>query len=163
MKNNNIFLLASFDVHLENFRNLNNEFKINNDISDMIGVLNTSYWSSDITMKVFQKDYDALVLTDINQKIVWVSSGFTDMTGYSKTYALGKRPAFLQGEKTCLSIKKQIKYGLKNNHTFKGSLINYKKNGSAYNCQIDISPLYNTNKKLKYFLAFEKEIPIFHP
>ena len=60
-------------------------------------------------------------------------------------------------------IKKQIKYGLKNNHTFKGSLINYKKNGSAYNCQIDISPLYNTNKKLKYFLAFEKEIPIFHP
>ena len=42
--NNNLLQLASFDVHLENFRKLNNEFKINNDISHLIDVLNTSYW-----------------------------------------------------------------------------------------------------------------------
>ena len=109
---------------------------------------------------IFQKDYDALVVTNKKQKIVWVSSGFINMTGYSKTFAIGKRPSFLQGEKTSLSVKKQIDYSLKSNNTFDGSVINYKKNGSLYNCQIVISPLYNSKQEVKYYLAFEKEIPL---
>ena len=109
---------------------------------------------------IFQKDYDALVLTDKKQKIVWVSGGFSNMTGYSKTFAIGKKPSFLQGEKTSLSVKKQIDYSLKSNNTFDGSVINYKKNGSLYNCQIVISPLYNSKQEVKYYLAFEKEIPL---
>lgn len=150
--------LASFDVHLTNLKNLTNEFKKDNDISDLINIINTSYWSTDITMNVFQKNYDALVLTDKNQKIIWVSSGFNNMTGYSKSYAVGKKPVFLQGEKTSPSVKKQIRSDLKNNHSYSGSLVNYKKNGQAYNCQIKISPIYSSKKSLKYFLAFEKEI-----
>jgi len=150
--------LASFDVHLTNLKNLTNEFKKDNDISDLINIINTSYWSTDITLNVFQKNYDALVLTDKNQKIIWVSSGFNNMTGYSKSYAVGKKPVFLQGEKTFPSVKKQIRSDLKNNHSYSGSLVNYKKNGQAYNCQIKISPIYSSKKSLKYFLAFEKEI-----
>ena len=150
--------LASFDVHLTNLKNLTNEFKKDNDISDLINIINTNYWSTDITMNVFQKDYDALVLTDKNQKIIWVSSGFNNMTGYSKSYVVGKKPAFLQGDKTSPYVKKQIRSDLKNNHSYSGSIINYKKNGQVYNCQIKISPIYSSKKSLKYFLAFEKEI-----
>ena len=150
--------LASFDVHLTNLKNLTNEFKKDNDISNLINIINTNYWSTDITMNVFQKDYDALVLTDKNQKIIWVSSGFNNMTGYSKSYVVGKKPAFLQGDKTSPYVKKQIRSDLKNNHSYSGSIINYKKNGQVYNCQIKISPIYSSKKSLKYFLAFEKEI-----
>ena len=150
--------LASFDVHLTNLKNLTNEFKKDNDISNLINIINTNYWSTDITMNVFQKDYDALVLTDKKQKIIWVSSGFNNMTGYSKSYAVGKKPAFLQGEKTSPYVKKKIRSDLKNNYSYSGSLINYKKNGQAYNCQIKILPIYSSKKSLKYFLAFEKEI-----
>ena len=156
-------LLASFDVHFTNFIELNKQYKTDNDISNLINVLNASYWTSNIASMIFQKDYDALVLTDKKQKIVWVSSGFANMTGYSKTFAIGKRPSFLQGEKTSLSVKKQIHYDLKNNNTFNGFVINYKKNGSLYNCQILISTLYNSKQEVKYYLAFEKEIPMIQP
>tara|TARA_A100001015_G_scaffold310280_1_gene411361 strand:+ start:673 stop:1161 length:489 start_codon:yes stop_codon:yes gene_type:complete len=152
--------LASFDVHLANYIELNKKYKTDNDISNLINVLNASYWTSNIASMIFQKDYDALVLTDKKQKIVWVSGGFSNMTGYSKTFAIGKKPSFLQGEKTSLSVKKQIDYSLKSNNTFDGSVINYKKNGSLYNCQIVISPLYNSKQEVKYYLAFEKEIPL---
>tara|TARA_S200000501_G_scaffold294944_1_gene280793 strand:- start:1108 stop:1596 length:489 start_codon:yes stop_codon:yes gene_type:complete len=152
--------LASFDVHLANYIELNKQYKTDNDISNLINVLNASYWTSNIASMIFQKDYDALVLTDKKQKIVWVSGGFSNMTGYSKTFAIGKKPSFLQGEKTSLSVKKQIDYSLKSNNTFDGSVINYKKNGSLYNCQIVISPLYNSKQEVKYYLAFEKEIPL---
>ena len=153
-----ILPLASFDVHLSNLRNLNAEFKLDNDISDLINIINPSYWSTDMTMDIFKKNYDALVLTNKHQKIIWVISGFNDMTGYSRSYAKGKRPLFLQGENTSPYVKKQIRADLKNNHSYSGSLVNYKKNGQAYNCQIKITPIYSSMKSLKYFLAFEKEI-----
>jgi PAS domain S-box-containing protein len=159
MKNSSL-PLSCLDVHLTNYRFLNKEFIKDNDISKLVGILNISYWSSDIIEKIFQKDYDALVLTDKNQKILWVSNGFKNMTGYSKTFAVGKKPSFLQGERTSKSIKRQIRVSLKNHKSFCGSLLNYKKNGSLYNCQIKISLLYNSKQNLKYFLAFEKEIPI---
>jgi PAS domain-containing protein len=89
--------LASFDVHLDNFRHLSDTFRKNNDISRLINVLDENFWTLDLTNQVFHEDYDALVLTDQNQKIKWVSNGFSEMTGYTKKFALGKRPAFLQG------------------------------------------------------------------
>lgn len=152
--------LASFDVHLDNFRHLSDTFRKNNDISRLINVLDENFWTLDLTNQVFHEDYDALVLTDQSQKIKWVSNGFSEMTGYTKKFALGKRPALLQGVKTSIKVKKQIRKELKTNNTFEGSLINYKKNGEEYNCQIKILPLYNSNKKLEYFLAIEKEIPM---
>ena len=151
--------LASFDVHLENYQSLIKEFRKNNDISHLIDVLNNSCWTSDLTSKVFGEDYDALVLTDKSQKIVWVSDGFREMTGYSKKFATGKKPAFIQGKMTSLNIKKQIREELKTNQTFRGSLLNYKKNGQTYICQINILPIYNLDEKLEYFLAIEKEVP----
>jgi hypothetical protein len=60
---------------------------------------------------------------------------------------------------TSLNIKKQIREELKTNQTFRGSLLNYKKNGQTYICQINILPIYNLDEKLEYFLAIEKEVP----
>ena len=129
----NFLPLASFDIHLENYQSLVNEFRRNNDISHIKSILNDS-WTADLTRKVFQEDYDAIVLTDTNQKILWVSDGFRDMTGYSKKFAVGKRPSFLQGEETSKSVKNQIRKELFYNHTFSGSLLNYRKNGEPYSC-----------------------------
>ena len=136
-----------------------NEFRRNNDISHIKSILNDS-WTTDLTKKVFQEDYDAIVLTDTNQKILWVSDGFRDMTGYSKKYAVGKRPSFLQGEETSKSVKNQIREELFYNHTFSGSLLNYRKNGEPYLCQISIFPIYDAKERLDNFIAFEKEISV---
>ena len=152
--------LSSFDVHLENFQSLVSDFRKNNDVSHLINVIRDSYWTSDLPVKIFQEDYDALVLTDDTQKILWVSDGFREMTGYTKKFAVGKRPAFLQGEKTSLKTKNKIREELKKNHMYSGSLVNYKKSGELYNCRINILPIYNDNKKIEYFLALEKEIPM---
>ncbi len=158
----NFLPLASFDIHLENYQSLINEFRRNNDISHIKSILDDS-WTTDLTKKVFKEDYDAIVLTDKNQKILWVSDGFRDMTGYSKKYAVGKKPSFLQGEETSKSIKSQIRKELFYNHTFSGSILNYRKNGEPYLCQISIFPIYDAKERLDNFIAFEKEIPVDKP
>tara|TARA_B100000900_G_C20597804_1_gene724134 strand:+ start:2732 stop:3232 length:501 start_codon:yes stop_codon:yes gene_type:complete len=148
--------LASFNYHLENYNGLIKSFRKNKDISHIGSILNDCY-TSELTCKIFVEDYDALVLTDKSQKIVWVNDGFNDMTGYTKKFAIGKKPSFLQGEKTSEKVKKQLREELAFNHTFSGSILNYRKNGELYLCKINILPIYNLDEKLKYFIAIEKD------
>ena len=149
--------ILSFDIHLENYQALVHEFRKKNDLSHLSAILKDSL-TTYITDQVYQEDYDALVLTKANQHIVWVNDGFKDMTGYSKNFSLGKRPAFLQGEETSKTVKKEIRESLRSKHCFSGSLVNYRKNGETYLCQIKIVPVYNKKQILKYFLALEKEV-----
>ena len=148
--------IASFNYHLENYNGLIKSFRKNNDVSH-IGSMLKDCFTSELTTQINQEDYDALVLTDTSQNILWVNDGFKNMTGYTKKFAIGKRPSFLQGEKTSTSIKKELRDKLAFNHTYSGSIINYRKNGQLYLCKITILPIYNLDEKLKYYMAIEKD------
>ena len=148
--------IASFNYHLENYNGLIKSFRKNNDVSH-IGSMLKDCFTSELTTQINQEDYDALVLTDTSQNILWVNDGFKNMTGYTKKFAIGKRPSFLQGEKTSTSIKKELRDKLAFNHTYSGSIINYRKNGQLYLCKITILPIYNLDDKLKYYMAIEKD------
>lgn len=148
--------IASFNYHLENYNGLIKSFRKNNDVSH-IGSMLKDCFTSELTTQINQEDYDALVLTDTTQNILWVNDGFKNMTGYTKKFAIGKRPSFLQGEKTSTSIKKELRDKLAFNHTYSGSIINYRKNGQLYLCKITILPIYNLDDKLKYYMAIEKD------
>ena len=148
--------LSSFNYHLENYNGLVKGFRRKKDISQIEKYLKNCF-SSELTSKIYNYDYDALILSDKSKKIVWVNDGFKDMTGYTKKFAVGKKPSFLQGKKTSLAVKTQLNNELALNHTFSGSILNYRRNGELYFCHITILPVYNLDEKLKYFLAFEKD------
>jgi len=148
--------LSSFNYHLENYNGLVRGFRRKKDVNQVEKYLKNCF-SSELTSKIYDCDYDALVLSDKNQKIIWVNDGFKEMTGYSKKYAVGKKPSFLQGEKTSLHVKTQLNKELALNHTFSGSILNYRRNGELYFCHITILPVYNLDEKLKYYLALEKD------
>lgn len=102
------------------------------------------------------KKFDALVITNAQQKIKWVSNGFRGMTGYAPTYALGKSPNFLQGKNSSLTSRVKIRHALAAKHSVEASLINYRKDGSEYNCHIEIVPLFTHENQLTHFLAIER-------
>lgn len=102
------------------------------------------------------KQFDALVVTNMHQKIKWVSQGFKKMTGYSPSYALHKSPNFLQGNNSSKSSRSEIREAIMEQKTVSTSLINYRKDGSEYNCHIEIIPLFTHQNKLAHFLAIEK-------
>ena len=148
--------LVSFNYHLENYNALIDDSRRKKDISQIEKYLNYCY-STELNSKINDEDYDALVLTDTSHNIIWVNDGFKKMTGYTKKFAVGKKPSFLQGEKTSTVVKSQLNNDLVLNHTFTGSIVNYRKNGELYLCQITILPIYNFDDKLSYFLALEKD------
>jgi PAS domain S-box-containing protein len=113
-------------------------------------------WSIDLK-NLLQEKHTALVLTDHSQEIQWVNTGFTTMTGYSKKDTLGRHPRFLQGEYTSKQTKNKIRMHLDKHEPVAKKIVNYKKNGEAYLCDIRIFPLFNHAQEVTHFLALESK------
>lgn len=107
--------------------------------------------------EIATKDFQAIVVTDLEEQIIWTSRGFSSLTGYSSKFAIGKKPSFLQGRNSDGLMKEKIKKAIQQRESVSATIINYRKDGSEYYCHIEIKPLYS-NQKLKNFVAIEREV-----
>lgn len=120
-------------------------------------ILTKNKWQFD--WRVFNNiSFETLVLTDLNKRIQWVDNGFYKMTGYPKSFALGKKPTFLQGKKTDSNVRNRINENLSKGIVFTEQILNYKKNGTEYLCEVTIYPIKNYSMEIQAFLALEKQI-----
>lgn len=98
----------------------------------------------------------AVILTDPNQRIIWVNEDFTSITGYSLGEAIGRIPGkILQGPKTEQAARDRIRKAIQSRIPYKDQLTNYRKNGEPYTCKLVIHPIFNKNQELTNFIAFE--------
>ncbi len=124
------------------------------EINRFIAKLNCAF-DHDIMMN---RDYQALVLTDAHQEILWVDKGFTEMTGYPRKYAVGKHPSFLQGANTSLVTRQKIRRLLTTGLPFKEVVVNYRKDSTEYRCEVEIIPIKDHQNQVQAYLAFEREV-----
>lgn len=132
--------------------------QIANDV-DQIEQLQTAHsWQHDLNFKKLLTTNYTLIITNVSREIIWTSSDFYEMTGYTMTEAVGKKPAFLQGEKTTERSKQLIREKLGQFEKVTARLINYRKDGEVYGCNITIHPLKNAKDEVTHFVAIEKEV-----
>ena len=149
--------LSCWDIYSEYLGKIFQKAKLDFDLRQLRIALKGRL--DDATKQIIAKEhYDALVVTDADQNIEWVSRGFYEMTGYSKTFAIGKTPHFLQGPETTRKAKKSIGRKLEKGRIFKDSILNYRKNGKQYMCEIKVIPLFDEKNRLSHYLAIEKEL-----
>jgi PAS domain S-box-containing protein len=108
--------------------------------------------------KHLRKGNNSVVISDANQAILYVSSGFEHMTGYSEIFTRGKRAKFLQGEKTELEVIHTIQKAIEQRKFIECVLTNYRKNGESYLCKVKIFPMFNNKNELVNFVALESEV-----
>jgi PAS domain S-box-containing protein len=129
------------------------------DLNEMLKIKELYKWDF-----YFEKTYfltnkkAAVIITDLNSKIIWVSQNFESMTGYKKVYAINNYPSFLQGKNTDKLLSEKLATDLKTYKKATSILLNYKKNGDPYLCKIEIEPIFNKLSKHTHFIAYEKEI-----
>ncbi len=97
----------------------------------------------------------AVILTDANRRIQWVNEEFTIITGYSLLDVIGRKPSLLQGMGSEKDAVKRIREGLEKQESIKEKITNYRKNGEAYECNLVIHPIFDEEKVLTNFIAFE--------
>ncbi len=90
--------------------------------------------------------------------IIYVNKAFEEMTGWSREEIIGKNPRILQGEKTDLSIFKNLRSIIDRGEVWEGKTINYKKDGTEFFMEWSIAPVFDKNGKLDQLLAVQTDI-----
>jgi PAS domain S-box-containing protein len=105
-----------------------------------------------------------LIVSNAARSILWVSHRFLAMTGYTPTEAIGRTPRFLQGPNTDPARIRQLKADLEmvqngqRSESISQQLVNYRKGGTPYLCDIEIDPIWNRQGELTHYIAVEKEV-----
>jgi len=101
---------------------------------------------------------DSVVITNKKGIIEYANPAFEETTGYSREEALGKTPRILKSGKHDKTFYKKLWKTILSGNTYRGTIINKKKNDELYWSQQTITPMKNKDGKITNFVSVLKDI-----
>jgi diguanylate cyclase (GGDEF)-like protein/PAS domain S-box-containing protein len=100
---------------------------------------------------------ESAVITDTDQRIMYVNDAFTAMTGYTTDDAMGRNCRFLQGPGTDRRTIAALSEALHRNAPFRGLLLNYRKNGEAFWNDLALAPVVGPSGHVTSFVGLQRD------
>ncbi|MGY1770192.1 SpoIIE family protein phosphatase [Blastococcus sp. SYSU D00813] len=110
----------------------------------------------------------AVIATDIaftisdprqgDDPLIWVNPSFTRITGYEYGEAVGRNCRFLQGPSTDPAAVAEIREALAERRTVTTTLLNHRKDGTAFWNQLSISPVFDGEGELVSFVGVQTDV-----
>ncbi len=105
-----------------------------------------------------EQSANSIVITDLSANIEYANAAFTKVTGYTLDEVKGNNPRILQSGKTPKATYQDMWETLSAGNTWRGELINQRKDGSEYTESAMISPVRGSDGKVKNYLAVKENI-----
>jgi diguanylate cyclase (GGDEF)-like protein/PAS domain S-box-containing protein len=99
--------------------------------------------------------------TQADYPLVYISPGFTELTGYRPSQVLGRNNRFQQGPLSDPVTIRRIRDALEAGVPIECDILNYRSNGSTYFARLNIDPIRNRNGILTHFIAYQRELTDF--
>lgn len=90
--------------------------------------------------------------------IMYASTGFFTMTGYSSKEVIGRNCRFLQGPETDQREVNKIREAVKNGRSYCGRLLNYKKDGTPFWNLLTVTPIKDDQGNTIKFIGMQVEV-----
>jgi PAS domain S-box-containing protein len=91
-------------------------------------------------------------------EILFVNPAFCAMTGYSREEILHKTPRVLQGPKSDRAMLQRLREALSRGEPFSGETVNYRRDGSEYYVEWDITPIRAGGGQISHFLSIQRNV-----
>ena len=140
---------GAFYGRIWTFRDITNRRKA----EESLRLLHSAVLQSDEIILITEADLDSPGPT-----IVFVNPAFTNLTGYSSDEVLGQSPRILQGPLTSRAVLRRLRENLKNGESFENEIINYRKDGTAYELEWKIAPLRDFDGTVTHFVALQHDV-----
>ncbi|MCO7219114.1 SpoIIE family protein phosphatase [Klenkia sp. PcliD-1-E] len=90
--------------------------------------------------------------------LVWVNPSFSRVTGYSYEESVGRNCRFLQGPTTDPAAVEAIRRGLAERQPFTVTLLNHRKDGTAFWNQLAVSPVFDGAGELVSYVGVQTDV-----
>ena len=110
------------------------------------------------------KLHDIVVITEVvplgtpSHRIVYVNEAFERHTGYTRREVMGRSPGLLQGQGSQLKELGRIRMALQTSQPVHAELVNYKKDGTLFWIELDITPLKNAQGVTSHWVSAARDI-----
>lgn len=114
-----------------------------------------------VLSKILDSCVNGVTLADPDQEdmpLVYVNKAFETITGYTLAETVGKNCRFLQGNEHDQTGVNQLREAIRNKESVEVTLRNYRKNGELFYNHLLISPLFDSNGNLLYFLGVQYDV-----
>lgn len=101
---------------------------------------------------------DSVLITDPDGRIQYVNPAFRQMTGYSREEALGNTPALLKSGYHSRKFYQNLWRKISSGRSFKGKILNRKKNGELFWCAQTITPIKDEKGAILHYVSVLKDI-----
>lgn len=116
----------------------------------------------ELLKQILAHSHHAIVITDADRsagyRIMYGNKVFCRHTGYELSELIGRSPAMLQGPKSNYEVIKRISPELEACGFFYGSSVNYRKDGSVYPVEWNISAVRNARGEVTHYLSMQKDL-----
>lgn len=122
----------------------------------------TELLQSPLFQAIADLTFDSVMVTEAtddhkNSVVIYVNQAFTEMTGYQAEEVRGKTPGLLQGPDTDKEVTDRLSEDLRNNRTFHGSTINYRKDGTPFTIEWKVAPVMD-GTSVTHYVAVQRAI-----
>lgn len=96
--------------------------------------------------------------SDPDLPIIDANPAFEQLTGYSRDEAIGRNSRILQGPDTSTAAIDAMREGIRNGQEVSVTILNYRKDGSAFWNDLHISPAYDEDHVLTHFVGVQSDV-----
>jgi len=114
-----------------------------------------------ILTQILDGSVNGITLSDPDKEdnpIVYANKAFEQITGYSNEETVGRNCRFLQGQERDQEELQQIRNAIKNAKPVEVTLKNFRKNGGLFYNRLSITPLFDNDGHLIYFLGIQYDV-----
>lgn len=139
---------AFFGRYLDTFANLREEIQIRRKAETQIRKLSQAVEQSPTT----------IMITGTDGLIEYVNPRFYEVTGYSVEEIIGANPRILKSGKMQKPEYGELWNTIKSGGTWRGEMLNKKKDGTLYWDLTSISPIRNSDGEITNFIAIKEDV-----
>jgi PAS domain S-box-containing protein len=100
---------------------------------------------------------NGIIITDPQGNIEWANPAFSNLTGYSLSEVIGKKPSILKSGETPPEVYREMWDSITAGQVWRGELVNRRKDGTLYHEEISITPVHE-GERITHYIAVKQDI-----
>ena len=115
----------------------------------------------DMLSLVADETDNSVLITDAQQRIIYVNPGFERLTGYSAAEVIGRVPGhLLQGPATDRGTVARIRQQIAAGKPFYEEILNYRRDKTPYWISLAINPIFGGDGRIERFISVQANVTV---